>query len=345
MHAVLKPLAEQVIVITGASSGHGLATACKGAAAGARVMLAARDEAALAKACEDIRSADGIAEFAVCDVGSERDVEALAAATVARFGGFDTWVNNAGVGIYADALDISLDEHRQLFETNYWGTVHGSLVAVRHLRDKEDGGALINVGSVNGDMGGPLMSAYNASKHAVKGFTELAPDRSSRRRRAGVGDAGQAERHRYALPPAWPQPDRLRSAPAAALIRPRTGRRRHPGGGADPASLDHRRRRGQGPDDGGNAAADLVRPDRQPHGDDADRPRPADPARRGQSRTRHRATTGISKASSTASRSAPTPARGSIRWRRSACSPRPPRSGWRSRLPIAGHRRRPGDSH
>jgi len=172
MAARLKPLAQQVIVITGASSGHGLATARKAATAGARVMLAARDETALSAACGQIESAGGSAAYTVCDVGSESDVERLAAATIERWGGFDTWVNNAGVGVYAEALDISTEEHRQVFETNYWGVVHGSLAAVRHLKDKPDGGALINVGSVNGDMGGPLLSAYNASKHAVKGFTD-----------------------------------------------------------------------------------------------------------------------------------------------------------------------------
>jgi NAD(P)-dependent dehydrogenase (short-subunit alcohol dehydrogenase family) len=172
MRESLKSLAQQVVVITGASSGHGLSTARMAAAAGARVMLAARDEGALAKACEDIRSAGGIADYVVCDVGSASDVEQLAATTIARFGGFDTWVNNAGVGVYAEALDVSLEDHRQVFETNYWGTVHGSLAAVRHFKTTEGGGALINVGSINGDMGGPMLSAYIASKHAMKGFTD-----------------------------------------------------------------------------------------------------------------------------------------------------------------------------
>jgi NAD(P)-dependent dehydrogenase (short-subunit alcohol dehydrogenase family) len=172
MGASLKPLAEQVIVITGASSGHGLSTARKAAAAGARVMLAARDGAALEAACVSIRGAGGIAECVICDVGSEADVERLAAATIDRFGGFDTWVNNAGTGVYAEALDLPLPDHRKVFETNYWGTVHGSLAAVRHFKTRVGGGALINVGSINGDMGGPLLSAYNASKHAIKGFTD-----------------------------------------------------------------------------------------------------------------------------------------------------------------------------
>lgn len=168
----LKPLSEQTIVITGATSGHGLCTAQIAAAAGARVMLAARDEDALREVRDAIRAQGGTAEYVITDVGSEADVQKLADETVARFGGFDTWVNNAGIGVYAEVLDLSLDDHRQVFETNYWGVVHGSTVAVRHFKDKANGGAVINVGSINSDMGGPLLASYNASKHAVKGFTD-----------------------------------------------------------------------------------------------------------------------------------------------------------------------------
>ncbi|MBU0556041.1 MAG: SDR family oxidoreductase [Alphaproteobacteria bacterium] len=168
----LKPLADQVIVITGATSGHGLCTALKAAEAGARVMLAARDETALTQVCDQIRANGGTADYLPTDVGVESDVEALARTTVDRFGGFDTWVNNAGIGIYGDILKVPMEDHRKIFDTNYWGIVHGSLAAARHLKDREEPGAIINVGSINSDMSGPLLSAYNASKHAVKGFTD-----------------------------------------------------------------------------------------------------------------------------------------------------------------------------
>ncbi|MEN3746742.1 SDR family oxidoreductase [Sphingomonas sp. HF-S3] len=168
----LKPISDQVIVITGATSGHGLGTAQKAAAAGARVMLAARDGEALARICEAIRAAGGVADHVVTDVGIEADVERLADETIARFGGFDSWVNNAGAGVYALLSTLPIDEHRKVFETNYWGIVHGSLIALRHLESRPGGGALINIGSINGDMGAPLLGAYSASKHAVKGFTD-----------------------------------------------------------------------------------------------------------------------------------------------------------------------------
>lgn len=88
---------------------------------------------------------------------------------IGRHGGFDTWVNNAGVGAYAPLEEISDEDHERLFQTNYWGVVYGSTEALKHL--KRRGGALINIGSIASDMPTPLLSAYAASKHAVKEFT------------------------------------------------------------------------------------------------------------------------------------------------------------------------------
>ncbi|WP_174279117.1 SDR family oxidoreductase [Sphingomonas bacterium] len=166
----LKPLAEQVIVITGASSGIGLVTARRAAAGGAKVLLVARSADALGDAVRQINNTGGTADFAVADVGDAAQVKRAAETAIERFGRIDTWINDAGVAIYAKLVDTPEDEHRKLFETNYWGVVHGSLTAVAHLRAK--GGALITVGSIGSDMATPLMSAYAASKHAVKGFTE-----------------------------------------------------------------------------------------------------------------------------------------------------------------------------
>lgn len=171
MRIHLKPLNEQIIVITGATSGHGLCTAEKAALAGATVMLTARNEGALRAVCSDIRARGGTVDYVAADVGLEADVQRVATETIDRFGGFDTWVNNAGIGIYAAVTDLDLADHRKLFETNYWGVVHGSVVALRHFKER-GGGAIINVGSINSDMGSPLLASYNASKHAVKGFTD-----------------------------------------------------------------------------------------------------------------------------------------------------------------------------
>ena len=166
----LKKLTDQVIVITGASSGIGLVTARLAANRGARVVLNARNEEALRQVTDEINAQGGQAIYVVGDVGKFEDVQRIADESIDHFGGFDTWVNNAGVSIYGAVLDQSLDDQRRLFETNYWGVVHGSMVACAHLSGR--GGALINVGSVLSDVAIPIQGTYCATKHAVKGYTD-----------------------------------------------------------------------------------------------------------------------------------------------------------------------------
>ncbi|MEX0655257.1 MAG: SDR family oxidoreductase [Phycisphaeraceae bacterium] len=174
-HADLKPLSEQVLVITGGSSGIGLTTARLAVEHGARVVLAARNEQVQQRIVDELN--DLIPEHAVAviaDVSQEADVRRIADTAVNRFGGFDTWVNNAAVSIYGPIMEIPLEDQRRLFEVNYWGYVYGSRIAIEHLRDRDHGrgGALINVGSVIGDRAIPDQGPYCASKHAIKGFTE-----------------------------------------------------------------------------------------------------------------------------------------------------------------------------
>jgi short-subunit dehydrogenase len=167
----LKDLDRQVIVITGASSGIGLVTARRAARKGAKLVLAARSIDDLTQLVEEIRARGGEAIAVQADVGVEDDVRHIAAEAVRAFGGFDTWVNNAGVSIYGPALDVAIDDMRRLFETNFWGVVYGSRAACEHLRER-GGGALINLGSEVSDKAAPLQAAYSASKHAVKGWTD-----------------------------------------------------------------------------------------------------------------------------------------------------------------------------
>jgi len=170
MRIRLKKLSEQVIVITGATSGIGLTTARRAAERGARLVLAARNEDALKQLTYELSKQGYQAIYAVADVGIEEDVRKVAQAAIQRFGGFDTWVNNAGISIFGRNEDISMEDQRKLFQTNFWGVVHGSMVAVEHL--KQRGGALINLGSEVSDRAVPLQAMYSASKHAVKGFTD-----------------------------------------------------------------------------------------------------------------------------------------------------------------------------
>jgi short-subunit dehydrogenase len=168
--AKLKPLDQQVIVITGASSGIGLATAELAAKRGAQLVLAARSESAMENIVRRIKSDGGNAIFVPCDVADPHQVENIAQTAIQTFGRIDTWVNNAGIAIYGRLDEVSVEDSRRLFETNFWGVYHGSLAALPHL--KREGGALINIGSEVSEAVVPLLGIYSASKHAVKGFTD-----------------------------------------------------------------------------------------------------------------------------------------------------------------------------
>ncbi|MBA2684710.1 MAG: SDR family oxidoreductase [Gemmatimonadaceae bacterium] len=170
MKIPLKKVREQVIVITGATSGIGLATARQAAKRGASVVLNARAEEDLLSIVSEIAENGGQAAYAAGDIADESVVRELAATAIREFGRVDTWVNNAGVSIYGLLEEVSIADARRLFDTNYWGMVQGSLVALQYL--KSSGGALINVGSELSETVIPLQGHYNASKHALKGFTE-----------------------------------------------------------------------------------------------------------------------------------------------------------------------------
>lgn len=172
--ANLKPLEEQVVVLTGATAGIGLSTARRLAERGAKLVLVARNDAALADLAREIEAGGGEALAVPADVGERDAITRVRERAVARFGRIDTWINDAGVAIYGAATDVPWEDQRKLFDTNYWGVVGGSLEAVEQFRrqGRETPGKLINLGSVLSDRAMIFQGPYSASKAAIKAFTD-----------------------------------------------------------------------------------------------------------------------------------------------------------------------------
>ncbi len=160
-----------VVVITGASSGIGRATARAFAAHGARLVLAARRARLLETAVRECERAGGEALAVPTDVTEARQVEHLAAQAAERFGGIDIWVNNAGVLLLGTFEDTPGEALRRVMEVNFFGCVNGCAAALPRLRAR-GGGMLINVASMEGKSAVAYATAYAASKHAVVGFTQ-----------------------------------------------------------------------------------------------------------------------------------------------------------------------------
>jgi NAD(P)-dependent dehydrogenase (short-subunit alcohol dehydrogenase family) len=168
---ILKPIADQVVVITGASSGIGREAALQFAEAGAAVVPVARNRDDLEALRLELERIGGRAHPIVADVSEWRQVENAANAAAERFGRIDTWVNNAAVSLYATVEESDVAELRRVIEVILMGQIHGMKAALPHLR-RQGRGAIINVGSVLSERAVPLQAAYCAAKHGIKGFTE-----------------------------------------------------------------------------------------------------------------------------------------------------------------------------
>ncbi|HEX8630977.1 MAG TPA: SDR family oxidoreductase [Catenuloplanes sp.] len=173
-----KPVSEQVVVIAGASTGIGRASALAFAARGASVVCAARGAQALQTLVQDIAEAGGTAIAVPTDVADPAAVRALAAAAEQRFGRIDTWVNAAAVSVYGSVEEITDEEFDRVMRVNFLGQVHGVHAAVPALR-RAGGGVIVGIASVEGVRAVPMHAPYTASKWALRGFydclrTELA---------------------------------------------------------------------------------------------------------------------------------------------------------------------------
>jgi short-subunit dehydrogenase len=166
-----RELAGRVVIVTGASSGIGAATAVACGRAGMRVVLAARRATRLDAVAADVRTAGGDARTVLTDVADAAAVRALVDGTVDAWGRLDVLVNNAGVGILATVEQTTPAEFERLVRVNYLGAVEAVLAALPHMR-RQGTGHIVNVASVVGKRASPFRAAYVASKFALVGFSE-----------------------------------------------------------------------------------------------------------------------------------------------------------------------------
>ena len=166
-----KKIRDSVVVITGASSGIGRATALACARRGATVVAAARREGLLEDLANECERLGGRALAVPTDVTDEEAVNALARKAVENFDRLDVWVNNAGVTLFSRLEEAPIEEYRGVFETNLFGYVYGARAALPYFRE-QGSGVLINNDSVVAKASQPYTSAYVTSKFAVRGLSE-----------------------------------------------------------------------------------------------------------------------------------------------------------------------------
>lgn len=167
----VRSLRDRVVVITGASSGIGRATALAFARQGARVVISARRKDRLNDVAEECLDLGAQCLPVPCDVSDEKQVRDLAELSIRRFGRIDVWVNDAGVIAYGPSHEVPEDIARQVIETNLMGSMFGARAALRQFHHQGQG-VLINVASIAGKVGHPHMSAYSASKYGIVGLSD-----------------------------------------------------------------------------------------------------------------------------------------------------------------------------
>ena len=161
----------QTVVITGATSGVGRATAAAFAEQGARIALLARGREGLEATAEAVRRSGGQALPISTDVADPAQVEAAADRAERELGPIRVWINDAMTTVFAPFAEITPEEFRRVTEVTYLGFVYGTMAALRRMRQR-DHGTIVQVGSALALRGIPLQSAYCGAKHAIEGFTQ-----------------------------------------------------------------------------------------------------------------------------------------------------------------------------
>ncbi len=173
----LRTLRDKLVVVTGAASGIGRATALAFAREGARLALCDVDSEGLAQVAADAkRSGAARLRHELCDVSDAEAVRRFAEATHSELGVTDVLVNNAGVALHGGFLHTSLDDWQWILKTNLWGVVHGCHFFVPPMVERGGGGHVVNVASAAGFCNSEKLAAYGTSKYAVVGLSEALRD-------------------------------------------------------------------------------------------------------------------------------------------------------------------------
>ena len=167
----LKPIADQIVVIVGASSGIGRDAALRFAKQGAKIVVSARSESGLLSLVDEIQQFGGNATAITADVSVFEQVQAIAEQAIAAYGRIDTWVHAAATAVFSTFEQLTPEEFKRVIDVNLMGQVYGAMVALPHLK-QEGRGALIHISSMEGRRSLPFQSAYCASKHGLEGFLE-----------------------------------------------------------------------------------------------------------------------------------------------------------------------------
>lgn len=160
----------QVVIITGASSGIGKALAFEFGRQGAIIVITGRNQSKLNEAASELQAANILQHAIVCDSSSEEQTRKMIQEVVDRFGRIDLLINNAGISMRSMFETVDLQVLKQVMDINFWGTVYATHAALPYL--KESKGGVIGISSIAGYRGLPVRTGYSASKFAMNGFLE-----------------------------------------------------------------------------------------------------------------------------------------------------------------------------